>query len=219
MYRTNDSCRNCVNDLNTFAECKVMPDHYNAILSSGRLCQQYVVDMGTRIEDRRLQWFQTHQNECRRECYSVVRDALNNDNDDNDGIRTIGTRVVLPSTHIGSPRDMQQRYLDAMALVRVIGRPHLFITMTCNPSWPELQIHVKSLNTVVADSPVAVARIFALKWQCFKNDIIEKQVLGRAEYSIDSKEDQTKGHSHGHIILRLILEDAPFTVEHIDNMV
>ena len=33
---------------------------------------------------------------------------------------------------------MMQRYQDAMALLHV-GKPDLFITKTCNPSWPEIQ--------------------------------------------------------------------------------
>jgi len=33
---------------------------------------------------------------------------------------------------------MQQNYLDAMAIVQKFGKPSLFITMTCNPCWPEI---------------------------------------------------------------------------------
>ncbi|GBM96057.1 hypothetical protein AVEN_111450-1 [Araneus ventricosus] len=33
---------------------------------------------------------------------------------------------------------MQQNYQDAMAMVRKFGRPDLFVTFTCNPSWPEI---------------------------------------------------------------------------------
>ena len=27
--------------------------------------------------------------------------------------------------------------MDAMAIVRAFGKPTLFITITCNPTWPE----------------------------------------------------------------------------------
>ena len=30
------------------------------------------------------------------------------------------------------------RYQDAMAIVRTFGKPDLFVTMTCNPTWPEI---------------------------------------------------------------------------------
>ena len=50
----------------------------------------------------------------------------------------VGRQVILPATHIGSPRDMHGRFQDAMAIVRRYGKPHLFITMTCNHTWREI---------------------------------------------------------------------------------
>ena len=34
---------------------------------------------------------------------------------------------------------MHKLYQDGMAIVRVFGKPDLFITITCNPKWPEIQ--------------------------------------------------------------------------------
>ena len=50
----------------------------------------------------------------------------------------VGRPVILPSSFIGSPRNMQQNYQDAMAIVRKFGKPDLFITVTCNPNWREI---------------------------------------------------------------------------------
>ena len=47
-------------------------------------------------------------------------------------------RIVLPATHPGSPRAMNQLYQDAMAIVRTHGKPTLFITVTTNPKWQEI---------------------------------------------------------------------------------
>lgn len=33
---------------------------------------------------------------------------------------------------------MRRRYLDAMALVQRFGKPDIFLTLTCNPRWPEI---------------------------------------------------------------------------------
>lgn len=41
--------------------------------------------------------------------------------------------IILPSTFQGSPRNMRERYHDAMTMVTKYGKPDLFITMTCNP--------------------------------------------------------------------------------------
>ena len=49
----------------------------------------------------------------------------------------VGKIIILPSTFVGSPRYMMQNYQDAMAIVRMKGKPELFITMTCNPNWRE----------------------------------------------------------------------------------
>jgi hypothetical protein len=46
--------------------------------------------------------------------------------------KAIGHRVILPSSHAGSPRNMHHRYQDAMAVVRRLRRPSLFITFTRN---------------------------------------------------------------------------------------
>ena len=47
--------------------------------------------------------------------------------------------LILPSSHTGSQRAMKQNYQDAMAIVAHEGTLSLFITMTCNPEWPEIQ--------------------------------------------------------------------------------
>ena len=33
---------------------------------------------------------------------------------------------------------MTQKFQDAMAIVRTYGRPDLFVTFTCNPTWREI---------------------------------------------------------------------------------
>src|SRR5688572_23093785 len=91
--------------------------------------------MYVKIESDRLNFHRQNQDKIRSELYQGLQDAvLRGDNNP----KHIGRRIVLPSMFIGSPRDMMQRYQDAMALLH-IGRPDLFITMTCNPNWPEIQ--------------------------------------------------------------------------------
>jgi len=50
----------------------------------------------------------------------------------------VGRKTILPASFIGGPRDMKARYLDAMSMVQHFGKPDLFITITCNPEWPEI---------------------------------------------------------------------------------
>ena len=91
--------------------------------------------MYVKIETDRLNFLRQNQTKIRCELYQGIQDAIfHGDNDS----RRVGRKMILPATFVGSPRDMYQRYQDAMALVR-IGKPDLFITMTCNPKWPEIQ--------------------------------------------------------------------------------
>ena len=79
--------------------------------------------------------------------------------DNNENSKTIETKVVLPSSHTGSPRDLQQRFQDAMAAVRVLGKPHLFLTMTCNPAWPDINDVIRDWNALAVDCPTIVTRV------------------------------------------------------------
>jgi hypothetical protein len=81
-----------------------------------------------------LSFIRHNQNKIRAELYQGLQDAFSR------GERgsNVGLRIVLPSSHTGSPRNMQQLYQDSMALVRKFGKPDLFITMTCNPNWKDI---------------------------------------------------------------------------------
>ena len=51
----------------------------------------------------------------------------------------VGQRVILSPSFIGGPRNMRRKYMDAMTLVQKFGKPDLFLTITCNPNWPEIK--------------------------------------------------------------------------------
>ena len=57
-----------------------------------------------------------------------------------DGVQDMAQvgRVLLPSTHKGGPRYMQQLLQDSLAICREYRKPDLFLTMTANGSWPEI---------------------------------------------------------------------------------
>ena len=94
------------------------------------------------------------------ESYQGLVDQLNNTA--NNMNCQVGKIVILPSTFIGSPRYMMQNYQDAMAIVRMKGKPDLFITMTCNPNWREIRDNLL-LGQQASDRPDICARVFHLK--------------------------------------------------------
>lgn len=86
--------------------------------------------------------------------------------------------VILPSTFNGSPRAMNENYQDAMALVRKFGKPDLFITMTCNPSWQEITNNLEGLQKV-EHRPDLVSRVFQIKLKSLQNDLYNNHLLGK----------------------------------------
>lgn len=127
----------------------------------GRLYQQYIVDAFSVIEQTRLHWFKTHQNTVRADMYQNIRDQVRK-GDENPN--SCGKSFILPASFTGSKRYMNQNFLDALVICRAIGHPDIFLTMTANPKWPEIQQmfdHTPGLTT--NDAPDVVSRVFKLK--------------------------------------------------------
>ncbi|XP_058810250.1 uncharacterized protein LOC131675336 [Phymastichus coffea] len=103
-----------------------------------------------------IRYCKDHQKELRADTYKGVSDYMQNSADTVNG--QVGKSVILPSTFIGSPRYMQQCYQDAMALVNEKGKPDIFLTMTCNPNWVEIQ-EILLPGQQACDRPDLVAQI------------------------------------------------------------
>ncbi|KNZ73733.1 hypothetical protein J132_10006, partial [Termitomyces sp. J132] len=106
-----------------------------ALLWSGRLFQQYVVDAWASSEQNKLNWVRHNQKKIRAEVYQGVVDAAARD----EAVTPQSHRVILPSSHTGSERQMQQLFQDSMAICRHFGKPDLFLTMTANPKCQKLK--------------------------------------------------------------------------------
>lgn len=92
------------------------------------------------------------------------------------GLGQTGARVLLSSSFLGGERYMRQQYYDSMAIVRQFGKPDLFITVTCNPKWPEIQQNLLPGQTA-SDRPDLVARVFNLRLRAIMKDIQKKKVF------------------------------------------
>ena len=62
--------------------------------------------------------------------------------------------------------------MDAMALVQHLGRPYLFITMTCNPERHEIKEELGA-EQLAQDWPDLVTRVFRAKLQDLKDQIFK----------------------------------------------
>ena len=88
----------------------------------------------------------------------------------------VGKMIVLPSTFIGSSRYIMQNYQDAIAIVRSTGKPDLFITMTCNPNWREIEDNLLP-GQQPSDRPDICTRVFHLKKNIFCHSLLKKNIL------------------------------------------
>lgn len=133
-------------------------------------------------------------------------------------IDNVGQRTILPSSFIGSKRDMTQRYQDGMAIVLNNGKPDIFLTMTCNPSWIEITSEL-GLHQTPQDRPDLLTRIFRSKFEQLKDDVINKGVLGRVKSYMYVTKFQKHGLPHVHMLLILDTNDKLREPEEYDSVV
>ena len=87
-----------------------------------------------KVESMRLKCLASNQSAVRADLYQNVVNAVAASYHDH----SVGQRVILPATFTGSPGDMHRHYQDALATVGKYGKLNYFITVTCNPAWPDI---------------------------------------------------------------------------------
>ncbi|KAJ2931872.1 hypothetical protein H1R20_g5233, partial [Candolleomyces eurysporus] len=148
---------------------------FNTILRGGSLFCRYVVDMYASVDQQRLMWIQRNQTRFRTARLNHLQDANMNDPDAGE----IGQRIFLPLSYIGGPRNMAQNYQDAMAIARFYGKVDIFLTMTTNPKWPEIERLLPGQTAY--DRPDLVVRVFQLKKQALIDRIVKDKVFGEVD--------------------------------------
>lgn len=188
------------------------PGYFSPLLHARRLTQDFIVDLYICVEQSRIRWVRRHQKSLKAEMYQGVLEAFEGETN------LCGRTIVLPSSFQGEPRHMQQMYHDAMALVRELGEPSLFITMIANPQWLEIQ-HKLKYGEVASDQPDLVSRVFYLKLKEVMKDLTKSHLLGRVVSFLYTIKFQKRGLPHAHILLILDTASTPRTAREIDAMV
>ena len=174
--------------------------HFNPIHWSNKLGQQYIVDQFCKLELERLRYIENNQKTLRAENYEHLKTQLKKR-----GMKVGETGVaykILPSTFVGSERNMHQQYLDSMAICQRMGKPHLFITMTCNPGWSEIVSQLEPGQTAL-DRPDIMCRVFKQKKDELLKDLKDGKVGGKQTARTHTIEFQKRGFPHVHILLWL----------------
>lgn len=107
---------------------------------------------------------------------------------------------------------------DAMAIVREHGKPDLFVTMTCNPKWPEITRELEP-GQQASDRPDLTARVFKVKLDLLRDALFKKHIFGRVVAQIHVIEFQKRGLPHAHLLIILAPESKPRTPEDYDSIV
>ena len=104
-----------------------------------------------------------------------------------------------------------------MAIARKFGKPTIFITMTCNPEWPEIKDALFPGETAF-DRPDITTRVFKLKNDMFLDYIEKKEIFGKVIAFVGTQEQQKrKGLHHTHTLITL--ESVPRNPEDVDKMI
>ena len=185
----------------------------NYYLLSGRLFQEYVCLSFAKAEQQKLNYVEMNQKELRSDIYQNIADHMTSADVDR-----LGRSVILPASHIGSPRDMHSQFQDAMAVVRRYGKPDLFITFTCNPAWREITENLKP-GQKAEDRNDLVERVFQLKLDELENEILERGIFGCRVANLRVIEFQKRGMPHAHMLIILQNRHSIQTAQQIDQIV
>ena len=109
-------------------------------------------------------------------------------------------------------------FQDSMAIARYFKKIDLFITMTANPHWVEIQRELLP-GQDPSDRPDLIARIFRLKKEAILCDITKNGIFGRPVAKIYTIEFQKRGLPHMHLLIFLEEEYKLYSVAAVDSCI
>lgn len=127
-----------------------------------------------------IEWYKRKQSTIRSDLYNGLTDSLCRGET---SASYVGRRVILPSSFNGGPRHKIQQYQDVMAICRWDGTPNLFVTMMCNPNWPEIECLIQQMvpGQPSTDRPNNGVSMFKIKLDELMNSIRKKHHFGRTK--------------------------------------
>ncbi|XP_012850810.1 PREDICTED: uncharacterized protein LOC105970521 [Erythranthe guttata] len=189
---------------------------HSLLLHSKKLFQQFSVDGFSMVESQRLNFIRFNQDQLRVDMYKGIEEKIFKG--DTEG-KSVGQHIIIPGSFTASPRYMFNNFVDALQICNWIGFPTLFITITCNPQWPEIQRVLKDTNLRPEDRPDILCRVFKMKLDSMMTEIKKGRIFGRIRAYVCTIEFQKRGLPHAHILLWLHNDDKPKNPEEIDRII
>lgn len=158
---------------------------------NSRVSQEWACTMYSRHEENTLYYIESQLQQRLASSRSVQESS--------DSLNPPGK--LLPASFHGSPAKKKSDTEDALAIVNRMGKPHLFITVTCSTDWPEI---IENLlpGQVATDRPDLCCRVFKLKMKQIMADLKGGKVFGPYPYSVGCIEFQERGLPHAHVCVR-----------------
>ncbi|KZW00083.1 hypothetical protein EXIGLDRAFT_568543, partial [Exidia glandulosa HHB12029] len=108
--------------------------------------------------------------------------------------------IRLPSSFMHSPAWTNANVADCLALRRALGNITLFITLTCNPKWPEILSELLPGQTA-QDRPDVTMRAFKARLVAVRK--LMQSIFGPERYHIRVIEFQKRSLPHAHLAIAL----------------
>ncbi|XP_041007529.1 uncharacterized protein LOC121252111 [Juglans microcarpa x Juglans regia] len=105
-----------------------------------------------------------------------------------------------------------------MALVQRFGKPDIFLTMTCNPSWKEI-LDELGPQEEAQNRPDLIARIFRAKLEELKDELFKREIFGKVSAYVYVIEHQKRGLPHAHFLIILQRDWKIYAPESFDEIV
>ena len=148
---------------------------------NSRDAQEWPCDMYSRHEQHTLNYVEFSGLQQKLATMPSLREASANDNPGKNS----------PASYHASPMKRKKDTQDALAIVKRRGKPHLIITVTCNPEWPEIVDNLLN-GQQACDRPDLCCRVFKIKL----NDLKSGNVFGPYDYHMYVFEFQRRGLPH-----------------------
>lgn len=187
------------------------------LLRCGRLFTHYVVNMFASADQQCLAWIERNQPIFRAARFNNLEDATVHDGDNLD-LNDLGQCVILPSSYTGGPCNMSQAFQDSMAIACYFHKVDIFLTVTTNPHWVEIERELLPGQTAY-DCPDLVARVFQMKKKAIVEYIYKHGIFGQAVAYVYTIEFQKWGLEHMHILIFLKEPHKLLTPDDIDSCI
>ncbi|GFX12678.1 ATP-dependent DNA helicase [Trichonephila clavipes] len=166
--------------------------------------------MYVKVESERLRFIALNQTKLRAENYIHLQDAIRNNADLDPN--SLGQMVILQSSFVNSTIYLHEYTQDAFTYVRNYGMPDLFITMTCNPAWPEITTElIPGQNSTYRHD--LTARVFKVKVQKLVALLTKGKIFGYEVLHVLNRVAKKRFDSRA---LTVVVDGRIYTV-HVSN--